>query len=253
MDLTLSLGYQQQNDNKAVILTDTSNWGAEGAQVTGGSDNVIDTMYEIVTPDTGTSFVTIGASANTAGIRFVSTSTMTLTDGVLKEITPKVSEITAATLDTVFTGVSNIPASKTQIDLYSEFGGPWAGQAELVYTITTILWDGTSSAELIEDGLYALTYDLTYELDGTPVSDTLEVTILVYGQVKVAVYDKFRQIPAWCNCKDDDALHQILETELCGAYLTGIEHSAYIAKTEELINMLIVLDDMVKNGSKLYY
>ena len=75
----------------------------------------------------------------------------------------------------------------------------------------------------------------------------------MYGQVKVAVYDKYRQIPAWCNCKDDDAMFKIMETDLMGAYLTAIETSAYIAKTEELINMLIVLDDMVKNGSKLYY
>jgi len=261
MDLTLTLGYQEQNDNKAIILTDTSNYNYTTTPNLGsGDDPTEDALYEIVTQNT-IDFTSYGCANNSVGSRFVWTGApITLGAGdELKQVTALVTEITGATLDTTVTGVSNTPQIKTQVDLFAEFGGPWTDISELVYTITSILLDGTSEADLLEDGLYALEYNVTYagtdQAGGSPnpITQLLEVTILVYGQVKVAVYDKYRQIPAWCNCQDNDKLHEILETDLLGAYLTAIETSAYIAKTEELINMLIVLDDMVKNGSKLYY
>ena len=261
MDLTMSLGYQEQNDNKAIILTDTSNYNYTLIpNLVAGDVTVENTLYEIVGTDSPFKFGAFGADGGSVGQRFIwvgSGITLAGTDE-LKQVTPKVTEITAATLDTTVTGVSNTADPKDQVDLFAEFGGPWTDVSELVYTITSqLLGDGTD--ELLEDGLYALEYNVTYEGEDqnpatpNPKTQLFEVTVLVYGQVKVAVYDKYRQIPAWCNCKDDDALFKIMETDLCGAYLTAIETSAFIAKTEELINMLIVLDDMVKNGSKLYY
>ena len=259
MDLTLSLGYQEQNDNKAIILTDTSNYDYTLIpNLVAPSNIIVSTLYEIVNNNGNAAFfVALGAASGANGERFICTSTTALNGAMeVKQVTPLVTEITAATLDTTVTGVSNTEQVKDQVDLFAEFGGPWTDVSELVYTITSqLLGDGTD--ELLEDGLYALKYNVTYtgedQLGATEVTQLFEVTILVYGQVKVAVYDKYRQIPAWCNCQDNDALHKILETDLCGAYLIAIENSAFIAKTEELINMLIVLDDMVKNGSKIYY
>ena len=255
MDLNLSLGFQEQNDNKAIILTDTTNNYNSSAvtNLTAGDVVENDTFYEIVT-DATTSFTTVGAATGAVGERFISTGTMTIDGaGELKIVTPTITEITVLTLDTTFTGVSDTPTIKPQIDLLSEFG-PFTVQSEMVYTITNDLWGGTADT-LIEDGLYEVDYNVTYKGAGGAASkmETLNTTLLVYGQIKVAVYDKFRQIPAWCNCQDSEKLHSILEADICGAYLTAIEQSAYIAKTEELINMLIVLDDMVKNGSKIYY
>lgn len=256
MDLNLSLAYSQQNDNKAVILTDdTLNYNYQAIDTIGdGVLAVENTVYQIVSQGT-VAFTTYGATSNAPGTRFVWTGAgVALGAGdELREVTPRVDEITGATLDTIFTGTSEVPTPKPQIDLFAEFG-PFAGQTDMVYKITSELW-GDGVDELIPDGLYELDYQVTYLPVGSsnPKTDSLLVTILVYGQVKVAVYDKFRQIPAWCECKNQDNLHKILEADLCGAYLTGIEHSAYLAKTEELIHMLIVLEDMVKNGSKLYY
>jgi hypothetical protein len=259
MDLTLSLGYQEQNDNKAIVLTDTSNYDYSIVpNLVATAPTVVNTLYQIVNNNGNAAFfIAMGAANGTVGERFICTLAAPLAGTMeLQQVTAKVTEITALTLDTTVTGVSNTPQVKSQVDLYALNTGPFTDQSELVYTITSqLLGDGTD--DLLEDGLYALEYNVTYtgedQLGATTVTQLLEVTILVYGQVKVAVYDKYRQIPAWCDCKDDDALHFILETDLCGAYLTAIETSAYIAKTEELINMLIVLDDMVKNGSKLYY
>ena len=260
MDLTMSLGYQEQNDNKAIVLTDTSNYDYTLIpNLVSGDVTVINTLYEIVTQST-TNFTLVGCTDNNVGSRFVWTGAPSALGAgdELKQVTAKVTEITGATLDTTITGTNLSPTIKSQVDLYSEFSGPWTDVSELVYTITAELL-GDSADSLLIDGLYALEYNVTYagadQAGGSPnpVTQLFEVVILVYGQVKVAVYDKYRQIPAWCNCKDDDALHQIMETDLCGAYLVAIENSAFIAKTEELLNMLIVLEDMVENGSKIYY
>jgi hypothetical protein len=258
----MSLGYQEQNDNKAIILTDTSNYDYTLIpNLTSALPDVaiINTLYQIVASDI-TLFSDVGADDNNVGTRFVWTGIPSAMAGndELKQVTPKVTEITAITLDTTITGVSNVATPADQVDLYALNSGPFTDQSQLVFTITSDLLGLGADIEL-PDGLYALEYNVTYVASGqdiaqpNPVTQKFEVTILVYGQVKVAVYDKYRQIPAWCNCEDQDAVFKIMETDIMGAYLTAIETSAYIAKTEELINMLIVLDDMVKNGSKLYY
>jgi hypothetical protein len=255
----MSLGYQEQNDNKAIVLTDTSNYDYSIVpNLVATAPTVTNTLYQIVNNNGNTAFfIGIGAANGLVGERFIATSAAALSGTMeLQQVTAKVTEITAITLDTTVTGVSNTAQVKDQVDLYALNTGPFTDQSELVFTITSdLLGDGAD--ELLEDGLYALEYNVTYtgedQLGATEVTQLLEVTILVYGQVKVAVYDKYRQIPAWCDCQDSDALWKIMETDLMGAYLTAIETSAFIAKTEELINMLIVLDDMVKNGSKLYY
>jgi hypothetical protein len=267
-DLTMSLGYQEQNDNKAIVLTDTTvNYNTTILpNLVDGDTPIENALYEIVSQNATDFAANYGAYDNLPGTRFVWDDTpIELSVGdELKTVTPRVTEILSLTLDTTITGVSNVAVPADQVDLIAEFGAAvipyFTDQSQLVYTITSDML-GTGTDALLEDGLYALEYKVGYKgqaADGTNFSDTekietFEVTVLVYGQVKVAVYDKYRQIPAWCNCEDQDALWKIMETDLLGAYLTAIETSAYIAKTEELINMLIVLDDMVKNGSKLYY
>ena len=259
MDLNLSLGYQEQNDNKALILTDTTdNYGKHNVANLEEGDVMVDgILYEILT-QANFDFTTVGAGVNTVGTRFVSngvTVTSILEAGdELRIATPTVLELTAITLDTVFTGTSNTPVTKNQIDILAVFG-PFTVQDSMIYTVTSVHLDGDTEAALLEDGLYEVTYNVTYKGAGGLASqtETLVTTLLVYGQVQTLVYDKIRQIPAWCNCSNKDSVEKILEADLCGAYLTGIEQSAYIAKTEELITMLIVLDDMVKNGSNLYY
>ena len=255
----MSLGYQEQNDNKAIVLTDTSNYDYTLIpNLVAPSNVIVSTLYEIVNNNGNAAFfIGIGAANGANGERFICTSTTALNGAMeVKQVTAKVTEITAITLDTTITGTNLSPTVKDQVDLYALNSGPFTDVSELVFTITAELLGDTADSLLI-DGLYALEYNVTYtgedQLGATTVTQLFEVIILVYGQVKVAVYDKYRQIPAWCNCKDDDALHQIMETDLCGAYLVAIENSAFIAKTEELLNMLIVLEDMVENGSKIYY
>ena len=245
MDFTLSLSYQEQNDNKAIVLTDTSNIDATDTNLVATDSLVSGDMYEIVSQNT-LDFTTQGAANNNVGTRFVSTGTGTLGAGdEVTPVTPNASEITAATLDTTITGVDGVPTAKTQVDLFTEFG-PFASQNDMVYTITAALL-GDAADSVLLDGLYELTYSLTSPLGVT----TLNVTILVYGVVKVATYEKLRNISVWYMCVDGCPSDEIQEADLCGAYLTSIENSAYVAKTEELLNMLVVLDNIVKNGSNI--
>ncbi len=245
MDFTLSLSYQEQNDNKALILTDTSVIGGTDTHLTSGESLETGVMYEIVSRST-LDFTLYGATDNNAGTRFVATGAGTLGAGdEVEPVTPYASEITAATLDVTVTGVDGVADAKTQVDLYSEFG-PFSSQNDMVYTITAALLGDTANT-VLEDGLYALTYSLTTPLGVT----TLSVTILVYGIVKVATYEKLRNINIWYMCLDGCPTSDIQEADLCGAYLSSIENSAYVAKTEELLNMLTVLNNIILNGSNI--
>lgn len=248
MDLNLTLRYQEQNDNKAIILTDTTDnlndTGDSTTSVTAGD------MYEIAVAGTY-DFTLIGAANNNVGTRFVSTTTTTIDNGgSVYGVTPTISEIVSATLDITVVDASSTSTVKDQIDLLSLFG-PFTDQDDMVYTITSdIMGDGLGN--LLVDGLYTLTYIVESQIGaGAIKTDTLTVTILVYGQVKVAVYQKLRQIPSLYICHDGRVKTVISEADLCGAYLSGIENSAYIAKTEELINMLVELNSIVLNGSNI--
>jgi hypothetical protein len=253
MDLNLVLTYQEQNDNKAIILTDTTtNFSSSTTNITNGNTMADATFYEIVSRAT-VDFTSYGAPDNVAGTRFVTDGTTTLGAGdELKPVTPTIAEIEAATLDVTVTGVDETADVKDQVDLYTAFTGPWTLQSELVFTITAALLGDTADTEL-EDGLYELTYSITYSGDGltTSKTDTLTVTVLVYGQVKVGTYEKLRSISTLYMCSNGCPNDEIAEADLCGAYLSSIEASAYTAKTEELLDMLVTLDNILENGSNI--
>ncbi len=258
MDLTLSLSYQEQNDNKAIILTDTSNYDITVLpNLVEGNETVEDVLYEIVS-QLNVQFPSYGALDNNAETRFIwNGAGQTLGAGdELKQVTPNAAEITTLILDTTITGTDSVATIKDQVDLYVLNGGPFTGVSELVFTITAELL-GDAADSLLVDGLYKLEYTITYDgehqavANPNPQTQILEVTILVYGQVKVATYEKLRNISTLYMCNDGCPSPEISEADLCGAYLSSIENSAYIAKTEELLSMLVVLDNIIKNGSNI--
>lgn len=246
MDLTLSLRYQEQNDNKAIILTDTTtDYGDKSSATT--TTVVTGEIYEIAVSGTY-NFTAIGAANSNVGTRFVSTADATINlGGTVYKITPEVSEITDLTLDVTVLDSSGTSTSKGTINLLTKFG-PFATQDDMVYTIDAELLGDTIDSLLV-DGIYTLVYTVTSTFGARTKVDTLTVSILVYGQVKVATYEKLRQIPTSYMCHDGRARADISEADLCGAFLTGIENSAYVAKTEELLAMLIELERILLNGS----
>jgi hypothetical protein len=252
MDLNLSLTYQEQNDNKAVIITDTTdNWNSTTTNLTSGSDMVDGDFYEIVSQAV-VDFTGVGSPDNVAGTRFVGNGTTTLGAGdELSPVTPTFAEIYTMTLDTTITAVDEVATSKTQVNLLSQFGA-FASQSDLVYTITAALLGDTADSVLV-DGLYQFTYAVSYRGDGVlnTKTDTLIATILVYGVIKVLVYEKLRGISTLYMCIDGCPSVEISEADLAGAYLSSIESAAFTAKTEELLDMLVTLTNICTNGSNI--
>lgn len=250
MNLTLNLTYLEQNDNKALILTDvTTNFNTAGTTPT--TTVVANKMYRIAVAGTY-DFTNLGAANNNVGTRFVSNANATINlGGSVDEVTPMISEITVAALGVEVTSSSGIVEVKDTVDLLAEFG-PFATQADMVYTITAALLGDTADTELV-DGLYTLTYTLRSQVGGVGEyqNDVLQVTILVYGVIKADVYEKLRAIPTTYLYPDARAKIDLSEADLCGAYLSGIESSAYIAKTEELLAMLLTLENIILNGSNI--
>ena len=137
MDLNLSLRYQEQNDNKAIVLTDTTdNFDDQAATQT--TTVVAGDMYEIAVAGTY-NFIALGAANNNVGTRFVSNANATINlGGSVYEVTAAVSEIVGVTLGVTFTNENNVTVSKGTIDLLVEFG-PFADQGDMVYTIDAAL------------------------------------------------------------------------------------------------------------------
>lgn len=251
MNLSLNLRYQEQNDNKAIILTDiTEDYDNRGSITT--TTVLIDQMYEIAVSGTY-DFTALGAADNNVGTRFVSNANAVIDlNGEVYEVSPKVTEIIGASLAVTVMNASGVVTVKDTVDLFTEFSGPFTDQNEMLFTITSAMLGDTADS-LLEDGLYNLVYTLQSRVGalGTFQTDTFNVTILIYGQVKTAVYEKLRQIPTTYMNNDGRAIKELSEADLCAAYLTGIENSAYLAKTEELLNMLTVLNNMILNGSNI--
>ena len=73
-------------------------------------------------------------------------------------------------------------------------------------------------------------------------------TFLIDGQVRNAVYELLRALPKLYECKDCTT-KEVLDTIFDRAYLDAMASSAYVSKTEELYNMLYVLERLVTDGS----
>lgn len=252
MSLTLNLSYSEQNDNKAIILTDnTTGYGVTGTTPT--TTVLLNKMYEIAVAGTY-NFIALGSADNNVGTRFVANANATINlGGSVYETTPLITDITGADLTVSYTDSAGVVIVKNTVDLYTEFTGPWALQSSMIYTIDASLLGDTADIEL-PDGLYSLVYSVESQIGGAGATETdsLAITILVYGQVKLLVYEKLRAIPDAYLCEDTCREKTLIaEADLCAAYLAGIERSAYVAKSEELLAMLTTLNNIILNGSNI--
>ena len=144
---------------------------------------------------------------------------------------------------------SNTTTTYTAIDLYTEFG-PFATVADLVFPITCdmLVASGTAlgtSADEFPDGIYNIKY--VYNLGETNES-TVDEDVLIDGVITVEIYDLLRQIPTIYNCSDCKS-KTVLDAIYCYGCLNVMESDAYVARSEEIINLLYVLERLVEDGS----
>jgi len=139
-----------------------------------------------------------------------------------------------------------------QIDLYV-LSGPFVTAADLVFELdhNVVLSGGVTIAtnEVLPDGIWDITYKVQYYTGGVWTDiDVKTLSVLIYGDIKTQVYDRLRQIPNLYNSKvlmERD----IQEPLLYYTFLQSIEKSAFVARKEELLEMLETLERLLLNGS----
>jgi hypothetical protein len=162
-----------------------------------------------------------------------------------------VSAITTLTLNVNITTSNGTSKDYTQIDLVDLNGlGGSSTQTDLVFELDCSILEiggvsiGTNT-DYIPDGVWNFTYTVDEGL-GTEVSFT--ESILVEGRVRVSLYELGRTLPTIYNCGECKS-KQIMDTVFGYGLLNVLESNGYVAKNEELVNQLYVLERIITNGS----
>jgi hypothetical protein len=157
-----------------------------------------------------------------------------------------VSAITSLTLDVTITNSEGTEIVCDQINLktLNTLDGS-SVQADLVFELSCDTLGIGTITDKLPDGIY----DFTYIVDENIAGEVVFVeSILVEGQVRVSVYEKLRTLPTIYNCKECKS-KEIMDTVFCYGLLNVLESDGYVAKNEELINQLYVLERLIVNGS----
>jgi hypothetical protein len=178
---------------------------------------------------------------------------ITLTDISTGWSTPAGADIytTTLTVQIDITTSDNTTTSYDTIDLVAK-NTIVAGttQAELIFALdaSELEASGTplgTSDDVFPDGVYKFTYAFDAGEAGAAI---LEEWVLMEGNVRNSVYQAMRTIPTLYMCNDCKS-KQIMDAIFAYGYLNSIRAGGYVAKTEELINQLYVLERLLNYGS----
>jgi hypothetical protein len=176
---------------------------------------------------------------------------ITLTDISTGWSDPAGVDISTLTLQIDITTSDNVTVSYDQINLVTKNTiTASTTQAELVFTLdasdfTNSSYDLGGSDDELPDGIYKFTYVLN---NADPTAITLEEDVLMEGNVRNSVYSAMRTIPTLYMCNECKS-KQIMDAIFAYGYLNSIRAGGYVAKTEELINQLYVLERLLNYGS----
>jgi hypothetical protein len=164
-----------------------------------------------------------------------------------------VSAITTLTLDLHITTSDNETVAYDQINLVT-YANPDLGggstQADLVWEFgPDDITDGGiplgTSDSTFPDGIYHFVYTLNV---GLGTESILDEEVLMEGNVRNAVYEAMRTIPTLYTCNECKS-KEIMDAIFSYGYLNSIRAGGYVAKTEELISQLYVLERLLLYGS----
>lgn len=186
-------------------------------------------------------------------ITFTDTSTGWGTDGDpdVTDLVARSSNVYSITMNiTVNTPTAVIVCD--QIDLYG-IAGPFLTQSDLVFELNynDILSNGQGidNDQILPDGIWDITYKVQHYSGGEWLDiDVRTFSVLVYGDVRIKVYNRLRQVAqglVYDNCTS----RSIQESLLYYTLLKSIEKSAFVARKEELLSMLETLERLLLNGS----
>jgi hypothetical protein len=175
---------------------------------------------------------------------------LTLTDVTTDWATADVdvNEVTTLTLDVEITTSDNVTKVYNPINLITVYP---TTQADLVFQLdaTDLVETGGSAlgtaADVFPDGIYKFTYSLDVTLSSESI---LQTYVLIEGNVRNSVYEAMRTIPTLYMCNECKS-KQILDAIFAYGYLNAMRAGGYVAKTEELISQLYVLERLLNYGS----
>jgi hypothetical protein len=176
---------------------------------------------------------------------------ITLTDVTTDWGAPAIGAITTLTLDVSITTSDNTTTVYDQINLKATHGlGGGSVQADLVFPLTAEDLEvigvplGTT-ATVLPDGIYEFHYILDH---GLGTESELNEFVLMEGNVRNSVYEALRTIPTLYTCSECKS-KTIMDAIFAYGYLNSIRAGGYVAKTEELISQLYVLERLLSYGS----
>jgi hypothetical protein len=176
---------------------------------------------------------------------------LTLSDISTGWSTPAGSDITTLSLTVSITTSNNTTTDYDLINLVSKYNITSATtQAELIYYLdaSDLKFRGTplgTNTDLLPDGIYEFKYVLD---NGLGTAQVLDEFVLMEGNVRNAVYQALRTIPTLYMCQECKS-KQIMDAIFAYGYLNSIRAGGYVAKTEELLNQLFVLERLLEYGS----
>lgn len=176
---------------------------------------------------------------------------LTLTDTSADWGTPAVGSITTLTLDVSITVSDKTETVYDQIDLVALNSLSGAStQADLIFRLDASKFEvdgvamGTAS-DVLPDGIYEFTYTLD---EGLATESVLNEFVLIEGNVRNGVYEALRAIPTLYECNECKS-KEIMDAIFSYGYLNSIRAGGYVAKTEELLDQLYVLERLLDYGS----
>lgn len=176
---------------------------------------------------------------------------LTLSDISTGWSTPAGGDITTLSLTVSITTSDNVVVDYDLINLVTKNNiVSGTTQAELLFTIDAadLKVSGVplgANTDVLPDGIYEFKYVLDSGL-GTAVA--LDEFVLMEGNVRNNVYQALRTIPVLYNCNECKS-KEIMDAIFAYGYLNSIRAGGYVAKTEELLSQLYVLERLLNYGS----
>ena len=176
---------------------------------------------------------------------------ITLTDISTGWSTPAGVDITTLTLQINITISDGTLSTYDSINLVTENSiAAGTTQEELIYNLdaTNLKVSGVAigtADTVLPDGIWEFNYVLN---NGLGSAATLQEWVLMEGNVRNSVYDAMRTIPTLYQCNDCKS-KEILDAIFAYGYLNSIRAGGYVAKTEELLDQLYVLERLLNYGS----
>jgi len=220
MGLELTLTFKEQNDNKALQITDATG--------TYSADN----LTGWTSPNEEVTDIVASSDTTTASKHHL-------------------------VLDVTYTGSDAVAITYTRLNMYDVNGGAFTTPAGLVFLIDpSDLVDSGVAQGTADDELLDGKYDFTYILKSNSADNSVDShsdSILIDGKVRVKCYDQLRQIPTIYDTTElfipiyHTQFKDILTALLKKGMFDGMLSNVSDARSDEVLDTLDIVERLTVN------